>query len=104
MAVMGVLGLAMILVPFIPGVREVPRRIPIYKLIWREHYGRLPADRVSRVSSPLPASASAHPDDASSTDPRSAPVGGASRCALLLELVFLDFGGNVGFLDELLSA
>ena len=32
MAVMGVLGLAMILVPFIPGVRDVPRRIPIYKL------------------------------------------------------------------------
>ena len=38
MAVMGVLGLAMILVPFIPGVRDVPRRIPISRLMWREHY------------------------------------------------------------------
>jgi len=31
-------GLALILIPFIPGVRDVPRWIPIYKLIWREHY------------------------------------------------------------------
>ena len=42
MGVMGVLTLAFILVPFIPGVRDVPRRIPIYKLIWREHYGSTP--------------------------------------------------------------
>jgi hypothetical protein len=38
MAIMGVLSLALILVPFIPGVRDVPRWIPIYKLIWRQHY------------------------------------------------------------------
>jgi hypothetical protein len=38
MAVMGVLSLAFILIPFLPGVRDLPRRIPIYKLIWREHY------------------------------------------------------------------
>jgi len=38
MAVMGVLSLALILVPFIPGVRDVPRWIPVYRLIWREHY------------------------------------------------------------------
>jgi hypothetical protein len=38
MAVMGVLTLAFILIPFLPGVRDLPRRIPIYKLIWREHY------------------------------------------------------------------
>ncbi len=38
MAVMGVLSLAFILIPFIPGVRDLPRRIPIYKLIWRRHY------------------------------------------------------------------
>ncbi len=42
MAVMGVLSLALILVPFLPGVRDVPRWIPIYKLIWRDHY-RAPA-------------------------------------------------------------
>ena len=38
MSVMGVLSLAFVLIPFIPGVRDVPRWIPIYKLIWRDHY------------------------------------------------------------------
>jgi hypothetical protein len=41
MAVMGVLSLAFVLIPFIPGVRDVPRRIPVYKLIWRDHYRQL---------------------------------------------------------------
>ncbi len=38
MLVMGVLSLAFICIPFIPGVRDLPRKIPIYKLIWHEHY------------------------------------------------------------------
>jgi hypothetical protein len=38
MLVMGVLSLAFICVPFIPIVNRIPRWIPIYKLIWREHY------------------------------------------------------------------
>jgi hypothetical protein len=38
MTLMGALSLAFILVPFLPGVRDLPRRIPIYKLIWRDHY------------------------------------------------------------------
>jgi hypothetical protein len=38
MLVMGVLSLAFVCIPFIPGVRSLPRRIPIYRLIWREHY------------------------------------------------------------------
>jgi hypothetical protein len=25
-------------IPFIPGVRDIPRWIPVYKLIWRDHY------------------------------------------------------------------
>ena len=41
MAIMGVLSLAFILVPFIPGVRDIPRWIPIYRLIWRDHYRAL---------------------------------------------------------------
>jgi hypothetical protein len=41
LALMGVLSLAFILVPFLPGVRAIPRRIPIYKLIWRDHYRQL---------------------------------------------------------------
>ncbi len=42
MAVMGVMSLALILIPFIPGVRDIPRWIPLYKVIWRDHY-RTPA-------------------------------------------------------------
>ena len=38
MGMMGVLSLAFIMIPFLPGVRDLPRRIPIYKLIWRDHY------------------------------------------------------------------
>ncbi len=38
MLVMGVLSLAFICVPLIPGIRSIPRRIPLYRLIWREHY------------------------------------------------------------------
>jgi hypothetical protein len=43
MGVMGALSLAFILIPFLPGVRDLPRRIPIYKLIWRDHYRTLQA-------------------------------------------------------------
>ncbi len=35
---MMVLTLALVLVPFIPGVRSIPRKIPIYRLIWRDYY------------------------------------------------------------------
>ena len=41
MAVMGALSLAFILVPLIPGINDLPRKIPIYKLIWRDHYRRV---------------------------------------------------------------
>lgn len=36
--IMSVLSLAFICIPFIPGINILPRKIPIYKLIWREHY------------------------------------------------------------------
>jgi hypothetical protein len=36
--VMGVLSLAFICIPFIPILNRIPRWIPIYKLIWKEHY------------------------------------------------------------------
>ena len=38
MTVMGVLSLAFILVPFLPLVRDIPRWVPVHRLIWREHY------------------------------------------------------------------
>ena len=39
--IMFVLTLALVLVPFIPGVRSLPRWIPVYRVIWRDHYRRL---------------------------------------------------------------
>jgi hypothetical protein len=36
--IMMVLTLGLALLPFIPGLRSVPRRIRIYRLIWRQHY------------------------------------------------------------------
>ena len=38
MLIMGFLSVCFILIPFIPGVRDIPRAIPIYRLIWRDHY------------------------------------------------------------------
>ena len=35
---MAVLSLALLLVPFIPGLRDIPRWIPIHRLIWRRYY------------------------------------------------------------------
>jgi hypothetical protein len=43
MAVMLALSLAFILIPFLPGINGLPRRIPIYKLIWRDHYRSMSA-------------------------------------------------------------
>src|SRR5579875_1205472 len=43
MAIMAVLSLALVLIPFLPGIRDIPRRIPVHRLIWREHYRSLDA-------------------------------------------------------------
>jgi len=36
--VMAVLSIGLVLVPFIPGVRSLPRWIPIHRVIWRDYY------------------------------------------------------------------
>jgi hypothetical protein len=36
--IMALLSLAFICIPFIPIINRIPRWIPIYRLIWREHY------------------------------------------------------------------
>jgi hypothetical protein len=46
--VMGVLSLGLILIPFIPGIRDIPRWVPLYRLIWRDHYRELRAGQASR--------------------------------------------------------
>ncbi|HYM51717.1 MAG TPA: hypothetical protein VET65_14245 [Candidatus Limnocylindrales bacterium] len=35
---MGLLTLGLLLVPFIPGLRDIPRWVPIYRLAWRRYY------------------------------------------------------------------
>ena len=50
MTIMGVMSLAFVLIPFLPGIRDIPRRIPIYKLIWRDHYRRVASARSTPVS------------------------------------------------------
>jgi hypothetical protein len=37
-ALVGILSLLFVLIPFTPGVRSIPRWIPVYKLIWRNYY------------------------------------------------------------------
>jgi hypothetical protein len=37
-AIMMLLTLALILLPFIPGLRSIPRKTRIYRLVWRRHY------------------------------------------------------------------
>ena len=38
---MAVLSLVFVFVPFIPGLRSISRHIPVYRLIWRQHYREL---------------------------------------------------------------
>ena len=42
-ALMMVLTLLLALIPFIPGLRSIPRWIPLYRIIWRDYYRRHPA-------------------------------------------------------------
>jgi hypothetical protein len=38
LTVMGVMSLLFICIPFLPVINRIPRWIPIYRLIWRQHY------------------------------------------------------------------
>lgn len=42
-ATMAVLTLALIFLPYIPGLRRLPEYLGVYRLIWREHYRELSA-------------------------------------------------------------
>ena len=44
-ATMMVLTLLLALLPFIPGLRSIPRRVRLYRLIWRQHYKDEALDR-----------------------------------------------------------
>lgn len=36
--IMAVLSIALLLLPFLPGLRSIPKWIPVHRLIWREYY------------------------------------------------------------------
>ncbi len=36
--IMGLLTILLVLLPFIPGLRSIPKWIPLHKLIWRDYY------------------------------------------------------------------
>ena len=38
LGIMAILSVAMLLLPFIPGLRSIPRRTKVYRIIWKEHY------------------------------------------------------------------
>jgi len=44
-SIMMLLSLGLVLLPFIPGLRDIPRAVPVYRLIWRDHYRRLAEER-----------------------------------------------------------
>ena len=37
-AIMAVLSLGLVFVPFIPGIRDLPRWIPVHRLVWKDYY------------------------------------------------------------------
>ena len=41
-AIMAILSLGLILLPYIPGLRSVPRWIPVHRLVWRQWYREHP--------------------------------------------------------------
>ncbi len=44
-AIMALLSLALVLVPFLPGIRSLPRYLRVYRVIWRDYYRRAEAAR-----------------------------------------------------------
>jgi hypothetical protein len=44
-ALMAVLTIGLVFLPFIPGLRSLPRVLGVYRLIWRQHYRQLRASQ-----------------------------------------------------------
>lgn len=68
-AIVAVLSLALLLVPFIPGLRSLPRWIPLHRAIWRRYYAEAPvaADPGPGTATP-PAPGHGLPAEALGTD------------------------------------
>jgi hypothetical protein len=50
----GLATLLLILVPFIPGLRDIPRLIPVHRLIWRSPWGGQPQEPEKEQQQPTP--------------------------------------------------
>jgi Cytochrome b(N-terminal)/b6/petB len=50
----GLATLLLILVPFIPGLRDIPRLVPVHRLIWRSASGAEPSEPDTAPSQPSP--------------------------------------------------
>ena len=50
----GVLSVLLLLIPFIPGLRTLPRLIPLHRLVWRDYYAK------NRAARRRPTDAAAH--------------------------------------------
>jgi hypothetical protein len=48
----GLATILLLLVPFIPALRDIPRLIPVHRLIWRSWYRSDPRGRRSRLAGP----------------------------------------------------
>ena len=49
----GLATILLLLIPFIPGLRDIPRLIPVHRLIWRSWY-RTEAKQAGRTDAPKP--------------------------------------------------
>jgi len=52
-AIMAILSLGLIGIPFIPGVRSIPRYLPLYRLIWRDYYRAAEHGKTPPTSKPV---------------------------------------------------
>lgn len=50
--IMAVLSVGLLLLPFIPGLRSIPRWIPIHRLIWRDYYRSKNKSEPAAVATP----------------------------------------------------
>ncbi len=48
LAVIGLITAVIVLLPLIPGLRQLPRKLPVYRLIWRRWYAEHPDTRPGR--------------------------------------------------------
>jgi hypothetical protein len=53
----------LLLIPFIPGLRDIPRLIPVHRLIWRSWYHPAPGPAPRTGPGPGPGNGTSSPDE-----------------------------------------